>query len=315
MTVDPSPTWLSIPKDALHDANGTTDLVEWLDLLEADLADEVRTSRADDARATALWQHIAPRLEHLRPEEVSTAVAEHIAAAARCRAAEAQLELVRAQRERLATTPAPPQLEVDAGTLRQLLDSLITDRSKTGASYAADVLETLCSLTLDLEVTERLVHQDPTSVPKALADLRNHISAAATMLRALPSQVDVYPEETEHLASAVNRCLFRYAGSLQAELSWAGGEPSSDEAASALVWVLQELLHHLHGVTAGWAAVSVSVDAGGVTMRVSTPSGALAPAAAEPDWWLRSRLRLALAGGTIRCGGSAESSWAEAMLP
>jgi hypothetical protein len=291
---------------------------EWLERLEEQLAAHAVASHDDEARLAALWSHMVPKLGNFLPEEVSHVVTAQINAAARRGAADALAELVSAERRRLgdiAVAPAsPPEGGVDAATLRGLLDGVATDRATTGRVVIAEALETLCSIALDLELTERRLSSGSAKIGETLADLRDHITTAAATLRALPNNVAVRPEADEQLAAAVGRCLDRYAGALTAKLSWSGAGRENPESSAALLWVLQELLHRLHGTLAG--CVEVSVDVGpNMTMRVFTPSSAFQVQGAEPDWLLRCHLRLKLAGGSVHEVAADGGSCLEVWLP
>ncbi len=293
------------------------DLGSWLDNFAAQLTVRAAQLHDQQAQLDGVWSHMANALDRFRSEEIVDVVTGQLETARETGAVEALqacVHTMRAHRD----APAPPDVDnlADPAMIRRLLDSITLDRAGTGRALTGEVLETLCSIALDLELTERRVGHDPASIAQALSDLRGHITTAAHMVRALPDHVQVRAEAGEALAFAVRRCLVRYSGTLEAELTWSGGDASTTESSSALLWVLQELLHHLHQVVAGWAKVSVRVDSGGIAMRVETPSPALAAAgAAEPDWLLRSRLRLQLAGGEISTAASGTASYADVRLP
>jgi hypothetical protein len=294
------------------------DLQAWLARLDAQLEQRCAALAEDEAQANALWSHMSSGLHRFRPEEVSNVVSRQLEAARARSASEALHALVRLERAHYARSAEQHDGDApaaDSATVRRLLDSLAADRTVTGRALTSEVLETLCSIALDLELTERRVGHDPASIAEALADLRGHITTAAHMVRALPDNVTVRAEQGEALSLAVRRCLLRYSGSLEGELTWAGAEVATPESSSALLWVLQEILHHLHFAVAGWAKVTVRVDADGITMRVETPSLALAPAVPEPDWLLRSRLRLAQALGRISAQPARGSSYVDVTLP
>jgi signal transduction histidine kinase len=293
-----------------------TDLATWLADLDAQLTTRAASLSEEEAQATALWCHMSKGLHRFRPEEVEDVVNAQLHAARRCAALEALRVIVRVEREHLAESgrTAPDTIQ-DSVTMRKLLESLATDRMITGRALTGEVLETLCSIALDLELTERRVGHDPASISQALTDLRGHTTTAAHMVRALPDHVQVRAETGEELAFAVRRCLVRYSGSLEVELTWSGGEAGSAESASALLWVLQEVLHHLHHAVAGWAKVTVRSDSQGIAMRVETPSPALTVSRSEPGWLLRSRLRLELAGGSISAAASGESTYVDVRIP
>ena len=248
-----------------------------------------------EQRLDALWRQLLDGAQQLRPNELERIVDERVRAAARTAAAAAAVELATAT-----SPPATAPAGIDDAVLRQLLDGIAADRSASARSLVRDVLEMLCSMTLDLEVTERLIGNSFNGTGRALADLRGHIVQAATRLRAMPQPVTPQHTTGEQLAIIVRRSLNAYGGSLDIALEWHGGEPERDESAAALLWVLQEVVHHLHGVVAGRCSVDVRVEATGTTVTVRTPAAALASGAVEPDWLLRSRLRLQLAGGAIQ---------------
>jgi hypothetical protein len=291
---------------------------EWLERLEEQLSAHAAASHEDEARLAALWSHMVPKLGNFLPDEISHVVTAQLNAAAKRGAADALAELVSAERRRLGDIAVAPVSSVgdgvDAATLRGLLEGIATDRATTGRVVIAEALETLCSIALDLELTERRLNSGAAKIGETLADLRDHITTAAATLRALPNNVAVRPEADEQLAGAVGRCLDRYSGALTAKLSWSGAGRENPEASAALLWVLQELLHRLHGTLAG--CVEVSVDVGpNMTMRVFTPSGAFQVQGGEPDWLLRCRLRLKLAGGSIHEVAADGGSCLEVWLP
>jgi hypothetical protein len=294
----------------------SSDLASWLAELDAELLAQTEQLGEEEAQAEAVWSHMSNALHRFRAHEIDDIVNAKLEVARRRGGIDALREMVRMEREHLGhRPPATNGVAADSATLRRLRESLTRDRSLTGRSMTGEVLETLCSIALDLELTERRVGHDPATIAQALADLRGHITTAASTVRALPDHVQVRSEAGEALAFAVRRCIVRYAGTLEVELTWSGGEASSSESASALLWVLQEILHHLHQVVAGWAKVSVRVDDHGIAMRVETPTTALAVDGPEPDWLLRSTLRLSLAGGYVSSSTAGKSSYADVALP
>jgi hypothetical protein len=291
-------------------------LLAWLEHLDQSLPQRAAECREDEQRLATLWQHMVPKLGQFLPDEVTHVVASQLEASARRGAAEALIDMVQLERQRLGDRVAMHREDgpLDESTLRRLLDGIASDRATTGRALTAEVLETLCSITLDLEVTERRVGDSGNQLTETLADLRAHVIEAADGLRALPVNVAVRTQANEQIMLAVNRCLERFAGTLETSLDWRGPEPSNAESASAAVWVLQELLHHLHSCTAGFASFTVEV---GTRMQVLvvTPSNAFSVTDGEPDWLLRSRLRLQLAGGTISRVHVADGTAVEIDLP
>ena len=266
----------------------------WLGEAELRLAE----CRAQEQQLDVLWQNLLSGVSQLRPDELEFVVAERVRAAARTAAAAAEVELATAGGAM--PLPATAGSGIDDDVLRRLLDGISADRSASARSLVRDVLEMLCSMTLDLEVTERSVGSNFNGAGRALADLRGHIVEAAARLRAMPQPVMPRYATGDQLAIVVRRGLNAYASSLDIALEWHGGEPQRDESAAALLWVLHELVHHLHTVVAGRCSVDVRVERTGTTVTVRTPGAAFASGDVEPDWLLRSRLRLQLAGGAIQ---------------
>ena len=307
-------SWISSPDGGTATAQN---VLEWLERLEAELPQHAAACQEDELRLAALWQHMVPKLTDFLPEEVGHVVSAQLEAAARRGAADALVNMVRVERNRLTNSEqlsSDSDGGVDSHTLRRLLDGIAVDRASTGRAATSEALETLCSIALELELTERRLGSG--SAPsETLADLRDHVTAAAKTLRSLPNNVQVRAQADEPLSVAVGRCISRYAGTLDAGLEWDDPDAEvSPESAAALVWVLQELLHHLHGTTSGWAQVTVSTGAE-VTMHLATQSRSLATDGHEPDWLLRCRLRLQLANGTIREVPDDEGSAVEVTLP
>ena len=68
--------------------------------------------------------------------------------------------MVRAERNRLTNSEpanADSEAAVDSHTLRRLLDGIAVDRASTGRAAISEALETLCSIALELELTERRI--------------------------------------------------------------------------------------------------------------------------------------------------------------
>jgi len=310
--------WLAWIAAEVPEPAGTESVVEWLQRLQDALPEHAAACREDEQRLAMLWQHMVPKLTDFLPEEVGHVVASQLEAAARRGAADALVEMVRVERDRLADAEHPMSDQdpaaVDAATLRRLLDGIATDRASTGRAAIAEALETLCSIALELELTERRLGAG--SAPSdTLADLRDHVVSAASTLRSLPNHVQVRAQSDEDLTIAVQRCLNRYTGSLETELEWDGlGNGVSPESASAAIWVLQELLHHLHGTMAGRVHIVVTTTSG-LLLQLTTPSNAFAIRDHEPDWLLRCRLRLQLAGGAVTEGPTEAGSAVAVQLP
>jgi hypothetical protein len=203
---------------------------------------------------------------------------------------------------------------IDERTLRRLLDGYPEERAATGRAFCGDVLETLCAIVLDLEVTERGVGAKNVKISKALAELRAHVCGAAETLRKLSQADTLAVEKRKSTRAFVTRLVTQHGAAFDTHLAWNGGDPERTESGRALVWVVDELLHYLRSRLAGSASLDVDTS-DGVEARLSTPSGALAVADGEPEWLLRCRLRLALAAGSIQLQQLAEGTCVEILLP
>jgi len=311
--VTPWDEWLAESTDvALTDPSSQS----WLDRLAAELPVHAIACRDDEANLAAVWQHMLPALSAFRPTEVDDVVTQRIAAAARRGAAEALLDLVRVERARVsAEDEADLETEFSgARALRRLLDGIQLERGTLTRRASAQLLEMLCALALDLEITERSAAEAAPQVHQALVDMRRHITDAAERIRTLPANVDV-PDETDGtLPGAVNQILARYRRTLDVSLNWRGDDLMSLESANALLWVVDELLNQLRHAHAPSAEVDVNVDHL-VSLLVTTPSQAFSVDDIEPQWLLRSQLRLQLAGGDLRVLGHDEGTSVEAELP
>ncbi|MFN2582771.1 MAG: hypothetical protein ABR498_08540 [Candidatus Dormibacteria bacterium] len=293
---------------------------EWLAWLHREAEVRLAQCRDDEDHLDHLWQEILQHADQARPDELRRIVDERVRAASRTAAAATAVEVASEAARQVSggerSTVLDARSVVDAQVLRRLLGGIASDRATTALAVGRDVLEMLCSITLELEVAERRVGKEFGTGAHALGDLRGHISDAATRLRALPSPSALRPDAGEQLAVVVRRTLATYGGSLEIGLEWAGGEPRRGESAVATVWVLQELVHELHGSFAGRCDISVRIDASGaVILRVSSPSRALRAGDDEPDWLLRTRLRVQLAGGSVETTDDASSSAVVVRLP
>jgi hypothetical protein len=307
--------WHELLVVAENDTPTDTSPLAWLERLDARLPVYAAACRDEASRLATQWRHMAPHLESFRPEEIESVVAQRISAATRCGAADALIEMVRAEQSRLRARTGSSALSLARrDALRALLDGVFLDRMETSRSLTGIVLETLCSIALDLEVTERHVGGDASQLKESLAELRAHITQAAAVLRRLPDNVDVKTDIDEPVARIASRCVARYADSLDVQLLWRGGEPQTAESAEALLWVLQELLCHLRLSTAGWATVTVALDSS-ITMTVTTPSAAFHVSGEEPLWLSRCRLRLHLAEGELWVATTADGSSVRITLP
>lgn len=311
--VSPWDEWLAESSaSAVADPSSQT----WLDRLAAELPVHAIACRDDEAQLAAVFQNMLPALSAFRPSEVDDVVAQRIAAAARRGAAEALLELVRVERARV-NAEQEAELETEfsgARALRRLLDGIHLERGALTRKASAELLEMLCALALDLEITEHRAAEAAPEAHTALVEMRRHITETAESIRSLPSNVDV-PDETDGtLPGAVNQSLARYRRSLDVALTWRGEDIMSLESANALLWVVDELLNQLRHAKAVSAEFDVTVDHT-VTLLVTTPSQAFSVDDIEPQWLLRTQLRLQLAGGDLSVRTDGEGTGVEAVLP
>ena len=305
--------WLEGPEEGLI---AVSPPLAWLDRLEIELPRHAAACRDDETRLAAQWQHMLPTLDEFFPREIERVVASLLAASARRGAADALVDMVRAERLRLTAqheAMPSPMLAEDAA-LRRLLDGVHEDRVATSRSVTGDMLEALCSIALDLEVTEKRAGRDDEDVRHSLEDLHAHVTHAAEALRSLPTNVEVRVAADDDYPTLASRCTARYARRLDVQLQWGGGEPLTSESGETLLFVLEEALSHLRNTTAGEALIDVSVDAD-ITLRISTPSPAFETFDDEPLWLLRSRLRVQLAGGEIEPMAGADGSTLVVQLP
>lgn len=288
----------------------------WLDRLLTQLPVHAIACRDEEAHLAVVWQHMLPALSAFRPAEVDDVISARIAAAARRGAAEALLDMARTERARLqAETEVELETEFSgARALRRLLEGVAAERAEMSRIASAKLLEVLCDVALDLEITERSARDAGPEVHQALTEMRTHIIEAANTLRSLPESYEVAADTDESVVSVLTACIARYADTLDAELRWDGAEPVSAETAMALIWVVEELLHHLHTVRAGAALFEVAVDSE-VHLVVTTPSAAFDLDDVEPQWLLRCQLRLQLADGDITVLTGGDGTGIEASLP
>jgi len=305
--------WLEAPGQDVPEGSPP---VAWLDRLEVELPRHAAACHDDENRLIAQWQHMLPILTEFFPREIERVVASLLAAAARRGAADALVDMVRAERLRLTAQHAdlPAPLPAEDAALRRLLHGVHDDRVATSRSVTGDMLEALCSIALDLEVTEKRAGSHDDDVRHSLEDLHAHVTQAAESLRLLPNNVEVRVAADDDVPTLASRCTARYANRLDVQLQWSGGEPFTTESAEALLFVLEEALSHLRNATAGSASVDVSVGPD-MILTIWTPSPAFETSDDEPLWLLRSRMRVQLAGGWVEPTTGADGSSLVVRLP
>lgn len=202
---------------------------------------------------------------------------------------------------------------VDAATLRSLLEGMSHDRTAIGEGLTRDVLETLCGIALDLELTERIIAANPDQASGALESLRLHITDAAKKLRALPGSLQFEADPGGVATMQVHRCLGRYADTMPVELRWQAPDRLSERGLTALLWLVQELLFQLHTSTAGSAQLSVVAEAGRLRGEMQCNAAVLGDG--RSAWAQRCTVRLALDGGSMQQGRNDDGSWLRFELP
>ena len=311
--VAPWDEWLAESTEAaLADPSSET----WLDRLAAELPVHAITCRDDESQLASAWEHMLPALSAFKPSEVDDLMSQRIAAAARRGAAEALLELVRVERARV-SAEQEVELETEFSgvrALRRLLDGIQLERVALTRKATGELLEMLCALALDLETTERTASDGAPGVHDALTEMRAHIVNSAAALRTLPANIDPPDNVDGSLTGALHQVVARYSGRIDVDVTWNGDDIMSVESATAFLWVVEELLNQARHAQTAQVFLEVSVDHA-VTFTVTTPSQAYALDDIEPQWLLRSQLRLQLAGGDLSVLTGDAGTGVEAALP
>lgn len=199
--------------------------------------------------------------------------------------------------------PAPP---ADVELVRRLLDEGAADRVDDARRLLDSVLETLSSVSLDLEVVQRHAERSPEQAAGELRGLQDRLAGAADDLRALPGTERVAQADGEPLHAALRRCVDRYGPRLAGDVVWSGGEPADPSARAAVLWIVQEFLAACGAAGATRAAVALATSPEAAVLRLTTDAG-FGNAGAEPAWVLRCRARAAVAGGSL--SGDSEGGW------
>jgi hypothetical protein len=174
--------------------------------------------------------------------------------------------------------------------------------------------EAITGAVLDLEVVRREAIRDPSLAVPGLDRLRGRLTGVAQTLRDRSQAVRSGPRAGDTLPAAVRRCIDAHAAGIRAVLSWSGPETAGEAALAALPWVVDECLGHLASAGATEATVAVTVDeAGDASLRIAA-SGTLLLPVEDAAWLVRSRARVALAGGRLVCGRAGEGTFVEVRL-
>lgn len=313
------PLWpgaIPSPPEAIASGAGIGGYLAWLEAARNVLALRVAANQEELGRLDAQWAHVLPNLNRLRAEEVAAVAEAQVRARERIASDSALDHVIRLELAHLAAwheTLGGPL--TDPALIRRLLDDVVAERAAVAAEILERAVDTLSGLSLDLEVVQRQVGRDPGSAAGALAALRERLTRAAEELRETTPAGELRQLPGEALAATLQRCVDQVRVRVQVRLGWSGPEVRDAEAAVAIPWVLQECLHHLAAQARRQSAdVSVDVgDEGRVAVRISADSPALLPDG-DPAWLVRSRARVAVAGGRLLCGQAGDGSFVEARF-
>ena len=187
---------------------------------------------------------------------------------------------------------------ISAADALGLLASVSADRNRLTSLAAGDLLDVLAKVVLALEDAERDIAADPSITHAAFEELHRHIVRSADQLRHLFQPVSL-AHSRQGLTIAIRECIKSVRG-IAVELDLRGPEVATLENTEALVWTLQELLHHIRSATAERVTVVVQGDANGsTTLIASAGPRAFSAESGEPSWLLRSRVRMAVVGGSV----------------
>jgi len=201
--------------------------------------------------------------------------------------------------------PAPP---ADVELVRRLLDEGAADRVGDARRLLEAVLETLSSVSLDMEVVQRHAERSPVEAAGELRGLQERLAGAVEDLRAQPGTERFAQAEGEPLHATLRRCVDHYQARLAGDVAWSGGEPADPATRAAVLWIVQEFLAACAAAGATRAAVVLATSPEAAVLRLTTDAAG-GDAGAEPAWVLRCRARAAVAGGSL--GGDAASGWTE----
>lgn len=309
------PEGVPAPPEPAASAPGLGPYLAWLEAARGVLRQRVAENLEEVNRLEAQWAHVEANLARLRPEEIAVAAQGRWQVRERIASDAALDHVLGLEQEHLAAwsqTLGGPL--TDPSLIRRLLDDVVAERAAVAAGVLEVAVDTLAGLSLDLEVVQRQVGRDPGSAAGALAALRQRLTQTAEGLRDASAAGEVRQQPGEPLAATLQRCVDRVRTRLQVQLDWAGPELRDGEAAAAIPWVLQECLHHLAGRPGRQAAaVGVEVAAEAVALRIGVSSAALLPDG-DPAWLVRSRARVAVAGGRLLCGQAGDGSFVEARF-
>lgn len=278
----------------------------WLELAREVLGARAARNRDELQRLSSQWMLAQRHLDRLRPEEAAALVETQARVRERVAADETVCRLLRTVATRLAAWevahPAPetPLPEADLAMVRRLLDESAEQRARAARELTGTVLQVLCGVALDLEVVQRQVEHDPSSVGAAFRGLGERIAEAVEGLRALPHTELITPAGGEPLHATLRRCVERHRARLDVDLAWSGVEPAGEEVRAAAAWLAQEFLVAAGEGGATAAGIALSGDGAGVQLALSAAAPiATAEDGVEPGWLLRCRARAAAAGGAL----------------
>jgi signal transduction histidine kinase len=296
--------------------------LSWLDTARSVLGARSARNRDELQRVNSQWVLAQRHLTLLRPEEVTSLVEGQARLRERIAADDTVCHLLRTIGNHLATwaasAPAQEMLlpAADLDLVRRLLDESAEERARAGRELMGTVLETLCSITLDMEVVQRQAEHHPELAPRAVRDLQTRIADMVEDLRDLPHTQLVTPDPGEPLHATLRRCVDQHQSRLAVDLAWSGGEGASGQVGSAAAWITQEFLVAAarHGARAAGIALRLSEQRTVVTLTADAGVAEVA-GGVEPGWLLRCRARAAVAGGGLSVESSPQRCAVEVRFP
>ncbi len=194
--------------------------IRWIDVARTVLGARAARDRDDVQRLGTQWLLASRNLSRFTPEEVAVLVEAQAKVRERVAADQVAARLLAVVGQQLSEWElAHPGAEVaeavpaaDLEVVRRLLDEATADRVRATRGLMQSVLDVLCAVTLELEIVQREVEQDPANSAEAFTGVQARLAGLVTDLRNLPYSEAVVPEEGEALHITLGRCVDRHAG-------------------------------------------------------------------------------------------------------
>jgi hypothetical protein len=297
--------------------------IRWIDVARTVLGARAARDRDDVQRLGTQWLLASRNLSRFTPEEVAVLVEAQAKVRERVAADQVAARLLAVVGQQLAEWElAHPGAEVaeavpaaDLEVVRRLLDEATADRVRATRGLMQSVLDVLCAVTLELEIVQREVEQDPANSAEAFTGVQARLAGLVADLRNLPYSEAVVPEDGEALHITLGRCVDRHAG-LSVDLAWSGAEPQEGEVRTAVTWITQEYLSSASDAGATSAGLALSGALGEAVLRLTADAcTAELRDGIEPGWLLRCRARAAVAGGELIAESAHEWCAIEVRFP